>query len=76
MLQMLQKLCQHAGVAVASSTPQVQGFSETTDVQELASELKENCRSNELNGDETIRRKRRPSPAGLGRRNRREVVAA
>jgi hypothetical protein len=41
MLQMLQKLCQRAGVDVRSSTQQVQGFSETTDVQKLASELKE-----------------------------------
>jgi uncharacterized membrane protein len=41
MLQMLQKLCQHAGVDVRSSTQQVQGFSEATDVQRLASELKD-----------------------------------
>src|SRR5271154_537834 len=41
MLQMLQKLCQHAGVDVNSSTQQVEGFSETTDVQKLASELKD-----------------------------------
>lgn len=41
MLQMLHKLCQHAGVDVNSSTQQVQKFSETTDVQKLASELKE-----------------------------------
>jgi uncharacterized membrane protein len=41
MLQMLQKLCQHAGVDVKSSNQQVQGFSETTDVQRLASELKD-----------------------------------
>jgi uncharacterized membrane protein len=40
MLQMLQKLCQHAGVDVDSSTQQVEEFSETTDVQKLASELK------------------------------------
>jgi uncharacterized membrane protein len=38
-LQMLQKLCQHAGVDVKSSSKQVQGFSETTDVHKLASEL-------------------------------------
>ncbi len=38
-LQMLQKLCQHAGVDVKSSNEQVQGFSETTDVHKLASEL-------------------------------------
>jgi uncharacterized membrane protein len=38
-LQMLQKLCQHAGVDVKSSNEQVEGFSETTDVQKLASEL-------------------------------------
>jgi uncharacterized membrane protein len=41
MLQMLQKLCQHAGVDVKSATRQVQGFSETTDVHKLASELEE-----------------------------------
>ena len=41
MLQMLQKLCHHAGVDVRSSTGQVQGFSEATDVQRLASELKD-----------------------------------
>ena len=41
MLQMLQNLCQHAGVDVRSSTQQVQGFSEATDVQRLASELKD-----------------------------------
>jgi len=41
MLQMLQKLCQHAGVDVKSATKQVQGFSETTDVHKLASELEE-----------------------------------
>src|SRR5271169_4803439 len=40
-LQMLQKLCQHAGVDVKSANQQVQGFSETTDVQKLASELEE-----------------------------------
>jgi uncharacterized membrane protein len=40
-LQMLQKLCQHAGVDVKSSNKQVQGFSETTDVHKLASELEE-----------------------------------
>jgi uncharacterized membrane protein len=41
MLQMLQKLCRHAGVDVKSSDQQVQGFSKTTDVQKLAGELKE-----------------------------------
>ena len=41
MLQMLQKLCQHAGVDVKSATQQVQRFSETTDVHKLASELEE-----------------------------------
>ena len=40
-LQLLQKLCHHVGVDIASSTPLVQGFSETTDVQKLASELKD-----------------------------------
>jgi uncharacterized membrane protein len=41
MLQMLQKLCQHAGVDVKSAALQVQGFSKTTDVHKLASELDE-----------------------------------
>ncbi len=40
-LQMLQKLCQHAGVDVKSTDHQVQGFSETTDVHKLASQLEE-----------------------------------
>ena len=38
-LQMLQKLCQHAGVDVKSSNEQVEGFSQTTDVHKLAKEL-------------------------------------
>jgi len=38
-LQMLQKLCQHMGVDVGSSKQEIQSFSETTDVQKLASEL-------------------------------------
>src|SRR3984893_6866680 len=38
-LQMLQKLCQHVGVNVDSSSQEVQSFSETTDVHKLASEL-------------------------------------
>src|SRR4029077_4431157 len=41
MLQMLQKLCQHVGVDVKSAALQVQGFSKTTDVQKLASELED-----------------------------------
>ena len=41
MLQMLQKLCKHSGIDMKSTTQQVQGFSETTDVQKLASELEE-----------------------------------
>ena len=40
-LQVLQKLCSHVGVDIASFMPLVQGFSETTDVQKLASELKD-----------------------------------
>src|SRR3984893_2762432 len=40
-LQMLQKLCQHVGVDVKSDTQQVQGFSKTTDVHKLATELEE-----------------------------------
>ena len=38
-LQMLQKLCQHAGVNVDSSKQEIQSFSKTTDVHKLASEL-------------------------------------
>ena len=41
MLRMLQKLCQHTGVDVKSATQLVQGFSEATDVQKLASELED-----------------------------------
>src|SRR6202158_6444583 len=41
MLQMLQKLCHHTGVDVQSAALQVQGFSKTTDVHKLASELEE-----------------------------------
>jgi uncharacterized membrane protein len=41
MLQMLQKLCQHSGIDMKSTVQKVQGFSETTDVQKLASELEE-----------------------------------
>lgn len=40
-LQMLQKLCNHVGVDVKSADKQVQRFSESTDVQKLASELEE-----------------------------------
>jgi uncharacterized membrane protein len=40
-LQMLQKLCQHLGVDVKSSTQEVQGFSKTTDMHKLATELEE-----------------------------------
>jgi uncharacterized membrane protein len=40
-LQMLQKLCQHVGVDVKSATQQVQGFSKSTDVHKLATELEE-----------------------------------
>jgi uncharacterized membrane protein len=40
-LQMLQKLCQHVGVNVDSSRQEVQSFSETTDVHNLASELED-----------------------------------
>lgn len=40
-LQMLQKLCQHAGVDAKADTQQVQGFSKTTDVEKLASELEQ-----------------------------------
>jgi uncharacterized membrane protein len=41
MLQLLQKLCQHSGVNMESTKLQVQGFSETTDVHKLASELQD-----------------------------------
>src|SRR3984957_20713237 len=40
-LQMLQKLCQHVGVNVDSSKQEVQQFSKTTDVQQLASQLED-----------------------------------
>jgi uncharacterized membrane protein len=39
MLQMMQGLCEHAGVDVKSTKQQVEGFTETTDVHKLASEL-------------------------------------
>ena len=40
-LQMLQKLCQHVGVNMDSSKQEIQSFSKTTDVHELASELED-----------------------------------
>jgi uncharacterized membrane protein len=40
-LQMLQKLCQHVGVNVDSSNQEIQSFSKTTNVHELASELED-----------------------------------
>jgi uncharacterized membrane protein len=40
-LKMLQRLCQHMGVNVDSSTQDVQSFSTMTDVHQLASELKD-----------------------------------
>ncbi len=40
-LQMLQRLCKHMGVDVKSATQEVQGFSETTDMHKLATELEE-----------------------------------
>jgi uncharacterized membrane protein len=40
-LQMLQKLCEHVGVNVDSSRKEVQSFSNTTDVHQLASELED-----------------------------------
>jgi uncharacterized membrane protein len=40
-LQMLHKLCEHAGMDVKADAQQVQGFSKTTDVEKLASELEE-----------------------------------
>jgi uncharacterized membrane protein len=41
LLQMQQKLCQHLGVDVKSATAAVEGFSRTTDVHKLATELEE-----------------------------------
>jgi uncharacterized membrane protein len=41
MLQMQQKLCQHLGLDVKSATAAVEGFSRTTDVQKLATELED-----------------------------------
>jgi hypothetical protein len=41
MLQMQQKLCQHLGLDVKSTKQAVEGFSKTTDVHKLASELEE-----------------------------------
>ena len=38
-LQMLQKLCQHAGVDVDASKQEIKSFSKATDVHKLASEL-------------------------------------
>jgi uncharacterized membrane protein len=40
-LQMLQKLCKHMGVDVKSATQEVRGFSKTTDMHKLATELEE-----------------------------------
>src|ERR1700730_1363455 len=41
MLEMQQKICQRIGVGVAASRQQLQGFSKTTDVHKLATELEE-----------------------------------
>jgi len=40
-LQMLNKLCEHAGVDVRAAAKRVEEFGETTDVQKLASEIDE-----------------------------------
>jgi len=40
-LQMLQKLCEHMGVNVDSSVPEVRSFSATTDVRKLAGDLED-----------------------------------
>jgi endonuclease III len=40
-LKMLRKLCQHNGVNVDSSMQEVQSFTQTTDVDKLASELED-----------------------------------
>jgi uncharacterized membrane protein len=41
MLEMQQKICQHLGVDVGSSNPELQGFAAATDVHKLASELED-----------------------------------
>jgi len=40
-LQMLQRLCQHMDVNVESSEQQVQSFTKTTEIHNLASELED-----------------------------------
>ncbi|MGA7622343.1 MAG: DUF1003 domain-containing protein [Candidatus Acidiferrales bacterium] len=40
-LQMLKRLCEHAGVDVKSADKQVEAFSKTTNVHELASDLED-----------------------------------
>jgi uncharacterized membrane protein len=40
-LQLLNKLCEHAGVDVKSTAPQVQHFEKSTDVLKLADEIKD-----------------------------------
>src|ERR1700737_5561069 len=41
MLQMLNKLCEHAGLDVKSTAQQVERFGETTDVRKLADEIQD-----------------------------------
>jgi uncharacterized membrane protein len=41
MLQMVQRLCEHAGLDLKTSKQEVQAFSDNTDVHKLASELEE-----------------------------------
>jgi uncharacterized membrane protein len=41
MLKMQQKICEHLGINIESARKEVRGFSETTDVHKLASELEE-----------------------------------
>jgi uncharacterized membrane protein len=40
-LQLLNKLCEHAGVDVKSTAPQVQHFEKSTDVRKLAGEIQD-----------------------------------
>lgn len=41
MLQLQHKICKHLGIDVESATPELKGFSKTTDVGKLASELED-----------------------------------
>ena len=41
MLQMQHKICEHLGIDVESTKPELEGFSDVTDVSKLASELED-----------------------------------